>query len=512
MPAAAHQTNRQAEQGLRPGGALSGSSIFRTMKKTQAFSRFQYISEVAAIAVVDIVSLLMSFQLAVFIRTFILPLVYPYFPPEFPFGSFMTTWWIFLVWLFFFYREGLYTERLSFWDEIKGVWKVTFFSTIGIFTIVSIGQLSGHISRTVVFLMGCVAFALLPLARILSKKILRSMGLFRRKVLIIGAGDTGKLVMRALKKEPNYGYEVIGFVDDDPLVVGTRIDGIKVRRGLDKVMNYLQRCAISDVFIALPGEDKEKLHDLINRLQHRVERILFVPDMHGIAVLGTSLQHFFQEQAIVLEVKNNLAKPLNVLVKRCFDVVVSILLLPLLFVPMLLIALLIRLDSKGSAIFVQKRVGQGGRTFRCYKFRTMYGDAEERLSELLEKDAGARTEFEQYWKLRDDPRITAIGRFLRETSFDELPQIFNVIRGEMSLVGPRPYLPREVREIGGQCEAILLTKPGITGLWQVSGRSNTSNSYRIALDSWYVKNWNLWLDIVILFKTVRVVLKREGAH
>ncbi|MBI4698956.1 MAG: exopolysaccharide biosynthesis polyprenyl glycosylphosphotransferase [Nitrospirae bacterium] len=229
-------------------------------------------------------------------------------------------------------------------------------------------------------------------------------------------------------------------------------------------------------------------------------------------MLGTNLQHFFQEQAIGLEVKNNLARPVNMIIKKIFDQLVSLVLLLILAVPMLLIALLIRLNSKGPAIFSQKRIGHDGTIFKCYKFRTMYNDAEKKLNELLESDRGIENEWRQYGKLKDDPRITKIGVFLRQTSLDELPQIFNVLKGEMSLVGPRPiprYEKERYKDMFMLCFSVL---PGITGLWQASGRSNISYDHRVTLDSWYVRNWNLWLDIVILLKTVRVVLRGDGAQ
>jgi undecaprenyl-phosphate galactose phosphotransferase len=179
---------------------------------------------------------------------------------------------------------------------------------------------------------------------------------------------------------------------------------------------------------------------------------------------------------------------------------------------MSIIALLIKINSKGPAIFSQKRIGKNGKPFRCYKFRTMYHDAEARLAELLGKSSKTRKEWNHHWKLNNDPRITTIGKFLRQTSLDELPQIFNVLKGEMSLVGPRPVTISEIKEYyKDQAQLCFGVTPGITGLWQVSGRSNTSYDHRIALDSWYVRNWNLWLDIVILFKTVKVVFKKEGA-
>jgi Undecaprenyl-phosphate galactose phosphotransferase WbaP len=480
------------------------------IKKT--FNRLKTVAEILITFAIDIFSLLAIFQLSVIMRTEMLPRILAGFPEELPFRSFIKIWWIFLVWIFFFCYEGLYTKRFSFWDEIKALWKIAIFSTAGIFIIVSIGKLSGEISRTIIILMGLFSILLLPPIRIALKIFLRKLGFLKRRVLILGAGKTGKLIASALGKEPNYGYEVIGFLDDDPEKVGKAIDGIKVHRGVDRAVTYLKGGNITDVFIAMPGAGKEKLQGLINNLQHKVERILFVPDMFGIAVLGTNLQHFFHEQAFALEMKNNLSRPLNIFIKKCFDLFISVLLMPFLFIPIVIIAVLIKLDSKGPAIFSQERIGKKGKRFRCFKFRTMYADAEDKLTELLKSNPGTKKEWEQTWKIKDDPRITRIGKFLRKTSLDELPQLINVLRGEMSLVGPRPYLLRELDFLENSVEIIFNVHPGITGLWQVSGRSNTNYNYRIALDSWYVRNWNLWLDIVVLFKTARVVLKREGAY
>lgn len=476
-------------------------------------NRLRAFTEILILVAIDIVSLLVIFHLAVFLRTDVLPLVYKGFPLEMPFRRFINIWWLYCVWLFFFYREGLYTKRFSFWEEIRTLWQTSFFSTVGIFTLVSLGKLSDEISRTLVILMGWLAVLILPLTRIISKKILRRLGFFKRKVLILGAGETGKLILRALKKEPNLGYKVVGFLDDDTEKVGKYLDGIKIHKGVDNIFRYIPRCNIRDIFIAMPGAKKERVEELINNLQHKVERILFVPDLFGLAVLGTSMQHFFQEQAFALEIKNNLEKPLNIFIKRCFDFFVSGLLILLLFIPMVIIAILIKLDSKGPAIFLQDRIGKKGKNFKCYKFRTMYCDAKERLQEILTNEPAKREEWENYWKLKDDPRITRVGRFLRQTSLDELPQIFNVLKNQMSLVGPRPVTQNEIDKYYKEKAVLYFSVPsGITGLWQVSGRSNESYDYRIALDLWYVRNWNLWLDLVILFKTIRVVLKREGAY
>lgn len=480
------------------------------MKKT--INRIKQYAEITTIFFIDVFTILAIFHLSVFLRTDVLPLVYPGFPEELTFESFLTIWWIFIVWIFLCYYEGLYTRSFSFWDEIKALWKISFFSTVGVFVIVSIGKLSHEISRTVIVVMGISSLMMFPAFRLGAKKFLRRYGFFKRRVLILGAGETGRIVASALKREPNYGYEVIGFVDDDPQKSGKRIDGIKVHRGIDKALHYMTRCNIEDLFIAMPGAGKERLQQIVNNLQHRVERIIFVPDISGIAVLGTNLQHFFHEGVLAFEIQNNLSNPFNIFIKRCFDLAVSILLLPILCIPMAVISLLIRLDSKGPALFFQDRVGGNGDIFGCLKFRTMYPGADEQLAELFRNNAGAKNEWDRFRKLKDDPRVTRIGRFLRMTSLDELPQIFNVLKGEMSLVGPRPYLPIEVDGLGKHHETIMLTKPGITGLWQVSGRSDTNYDYRVALDLWYVRNWNLWLDIVILIKTIRIVIRREGAY
>jgi undecaprenyl-phosphate galactose phosphotransferase len=474
--------------------------------------RIKAATEVLTVFFVDTAAIFFTFRLALIIRIKLLPIFYAGFPPNLTFSGLADIWWVFAVWIFLFYYEGLYTKRFSFWDEIRALWKVSFFSTVGVFTVLSVGKLGDVMSRTIVIVMGIVSILSLPLIRAVTKNALRRFGLLKRRVLILGAGETGKLIVRALRKEPNYGYEILGFLDDDPAKCGMKIDGIKVHRGVDRAAEYIKGCNIEDLVIAMPGAGKERLQSLINNLQHKVQRILFVPDIFGIAVTGTNLQHFFHEEAFAFEMKNNLSNPINIFIKRGFDICMSVLLLPVLSVPMAVIAAMIRLDSKGQAIFLQERIGKKGEPFNCYKFRTMYENAEETLNGVLDRNPDARLEWNTHWKLSEDPRVTRVGRFLRSTSLDELPQIFNVLKGEMSLVGPRPYLPREKQDMGDRDYTILLTKPGITGLWQVSGRSNTSYDYRMSLDSWYVRNWNLWLDVVILLKTIRIVIKREGAY
>ncbi|GAB4487430.1 MAG: undecaprenyl-phosphate galactose phosphotransferase WbaP [Thermodesulfovibrionales bacterium] len=479
----------------------------------RGMTRIRPAAEAGTLAAIDFLSLLAVYNTAYFLRTRVLPLLVSGLPAEPPALLRDGSWWLLMVWFFFFWYEGLYSRKFSFWDEVNALWKVSALSTAGIFVIVSLGKLGADVSRIVVVLMGCLALLVMPFFRIAGKRLFRKAGLFSRRVLILGAGTTGRLIQSALNKEPNYGYEVIGFLDDDERKVGTRVNGVKVHAGVDRAELYLRNCGIRDVFIAMPGAGKEKLQTLINRLQHEADNVFFVPDLFGVAVIGTDLHHFFHEQAFALSLRNNLSRPVNVLLKRVFDLVVSVLLLPLVACAALLLAALIKAESPGPVLYGHERVGRKGRMFRCYKFRTMHRDADAKLGRILRDDPAAKKEWEEYRKLKNDPRITRIGNFLRKTSLDELPQIMNVLKGDMSLVGPRPVTQEEIeqyyREMADLCFSV---PPGISGLWQVSGRSRSDYSYRVGLDAWYVRNWNLWLDVVILFKTLRVVLLREGAY
>lgn len=454
----------------------------------------------------DLLSILALLYASVFFRKNILPGITSIVKPFG--GGLFGYYWIFPIWIFVLLFEGAYTKRLTFWDEVKLLWKSAFIVSLTIFTILFIGKLGSRFSRGIILGMFALSLFLMPALRLLSKMIIYRMGFLKRKVLIIGAGHAGIMALHAIRREKNLGYEVAGFIDDNR--PSRFVEGLKVHKGEGKIERFIKKCCINDIVIAKPEIKKEKLIELINRIQHQASSILYIPELTGIAVLGTELRHFFDEQTMVIEIKNNLDRPVNYFIKRCFDFLLSLLMLPLILLLTVIFFILIRLTSKGPAIFKQTRIGKNGRHFTCYKFRTMYVDAERRLKELLDNDPEARKEWEQFWKLKNDPRVTPVGRFLRKTSLDELPQIFNVLKGEMSLVGPRPYLPREWDYIKEHSEVILSVPPGITGLWQTCGRNDKTFKERIILDAWYVRNWNLWLDIVILLKTIVVVFGSKG--
>lgn len=286
------------------------------------------------------------------------------------------------------------------------------------------------------------------------------------------------------------------------------VDGVPVIGELSLAPILAQRLKIPYAVVAMPGVDSPKLLQLIERIGGQFSHLLIIPDLFGFATMGVPAKSL--GGILGVEVRQQLLLPGPRLAKRCMDVALTcfggMFVAPFLF----LIALLIKLDSKGPVFYTQKRLGKDGRYFDAYKFRTMHGDGEARLKAILDADPALRAEYDIYHKLRKDPRVTRIGRVLRKFSLDEFPQLLNVVKGDMSLVGPRPYIERELTEMGGQEQIILRAPPGMTGMWQVSDRNATSFAQRVQIDVYYVRNWSPWLDIHILAKTFGVVVKGSG--
>ena len=286
------------------------------------------------------------------------------------------------------------------------------------------------------------------------------------------------------------------------------VEGVPVVGDLSLAPILATRLKIPYAVLAMPGVDGPKLLQIVERVGGKFSHLLVIPDLFGFATLGVPAKNL--GGILGVEVRQQLLLPGPRLAKRVMDATLTS--LGVLFVlPFLaLIALVIKLDSKGPIFYSQNRLGKDGEFFKAYKFRTMHGDGESRLKAILDADPQLRAEYEIYHKLRKDPRVTRIGRVLRKFSLDEFPQLLNVIIGDMSLVGPRPYIEREVTEMGGQEKIILRAPPGMTGMWQVSDRNATSFAQRVQIDVYYVRNWSPWLDIHILAKTFGVVIKGSG--
>ena len=254
-------------------------------------------------------------------------------------------------------------------------------------------------------------------------------------------------------------------------------------------------------------------NDMIDQFIGADIRVAIVPSLRRLPMFGLSTSSFFGKDMLLLQVRNNLSRLPQRALKRVLVIAGSVTALLLLSPVFLALAWMIRREDGGPVFFVQNRVGRNGEDFACWKFRSMVTDAEAQLARWGADNPGLLEKYRQSnFKLAEDPRLTRIGRWMRRKSLDELPQLFNVLLGEMSLVGPRPLLRRELPDYGAAISLYERVRPGITGMWQVSGRSHTTFADRISYDEWYIKNWTLWYDVVILLRTVWVLLRGEGAY
>ena len=438
--------------------------------------------------------------------------IFPGLPPVvLRMREYFQTLYFLLPWTIAFAEAGLYSTRTLFWEEARRSLRACTLAAVFAALVAFATHASVRLSRMVLVGTWLATIVAVPIVRHYAKRVLAAMGLWRRRVLILGAGETGRGVRERIARHPVLGYQAVAFVDDAAAKIGPELGGLPVVGPLADVPRFVGEYAASEVLIALPRLPRERLLQLIAACEGTVGTIRLVPDMFGLATLGVEAEDL--DGVLLLHMRWNLAKPWNLAIKRVFDLVVGAVLAVLLSPLLAIIAIAIKLDSPGPVLFRQERLGRGWARFACLKFRTMHRDAPAILERWLEQNPAARAEWETFAKLRaHDPRCTRVGRLLRRTSLDELPQIFNVFRGDMSLVGPRPYLPGEAERMGPLAETILKAPPGITGLWQVSGRNELSFQQRLRLDEYYVRNWSLWQDVIVLLKTVGVLLTRQGAY
>ena len=342
------------------------------------------------------------------------------------------------------------------------------------------------------------------LLRILYKVHARGNRLDKRSVLVVGAGELGVRVANILIKQSRWGYELVGLLDDDPLKMGWQPDGLegkKVLGEVDQLKEMVTEHRITDVFIALPTRADKKLKNVVASLQAQAIRIMIVPDYFSLALVHARTD--VMEGLPVIHLRAPVIDGANRIIKRLFDITVSAILILMIWPVLLVIAILIRLDSPGLSIFKQHRVGENGEIFLMYKFRTMVEGAEDDQEELNEYDMNGNL----IHKHPDDPRITRLGRFLRRTSLDELPQLFNVIKGDMSLVGPRPEMPWLVDKYETWQRKRFAVPQGITGWWQVNKREGGVMHLDTKEDLYYVYNYSFWLDIKILLMTFKALFR-----
>lgn len=414
-----------------------------------------------------------------------------------------------------FWGKGHYSKRKPVTNEIKDVIKVAL--SIAALDVAMLFLAKIQFSRAIVL----INWTSVPIAlvgfRWITKRTLIAAGGWVRPMVIIGWGENAVETALAFKDEPLMGLNLAAFLV--PYGKDKLIHDIKDKYGdLVPVLSFgkdpvliLKQLGNPHVVLAMEQGGVDAYQDLIQQLSRHNHDLQLVPALRGLPLYGMEANHFFAHEVLILTMRNNLARRLPKLIKRCFDLVVSTLVL-LLGSPIFLF-IAFKVSQSGRPIFFgHTRVGQQGRPFKCYKFRTMAPNADKLLADLLATNPEARAEWERDFKLKNDPRITPIGHFLRKTSLDEIPQLWNVLTGEMSLVGPRPIVTAELERYGNQVDYYLEARPGVTGLWQISGRNDVSYDTRVYLDTWYVKNWSLFNDIVILLRTIKVIFRKDGAY
>lgn len=350
---------------------------------------------------------------------------------------------------------------------------------------------------------------LLVAARLARRAILsylRRRGTGILHVLIVGAGEVGRHVMRNLVARPDLGYHVVGFVDDDPERGATDIGRFRALGGTDNLSRLMQEHAVDEVIITLPSRAQPKIMQVVQQCIESGVLPRLVPDLYQMSLSRVTVEDV--AGIPMLSPYDTQLSPWATAFKRVVDLLGSAVALVVLSPLLGLIGVAIKLDSPGPVIFRQRRIGRSGQPFYVYKFRSMVQDADavkHQLQHMNEADG-------PLFKIRDDPRVTRVGRFLRRSSLDELPQLWNVLRGDMSLVGPRPALPEEVAGYRDWQRMRLNAAPGMTGLWQISGRSDLPFDEMVLLDIYYIENWTPLLDLSILFRTVPKVLLGDGAY
>lgn len=355
------------------------------------------------------------------------------------------------------------------------------------------------------------SLALAPSARWISGQVFGRRAWWGVPVVVLGAGETGRRIIRNLHSTRTLGYRPVACLDDDPSKQGFCED-VPVIGSLRDANAIASEYGIRYAVVAMPNMPSAKLASHLRVWSTVFPNIVIIPDLFGISSLWIETRDL--GGVLGLEIRHNLLKPANRWIKRAVDIVVSSIGLLLLapFIP--IVTLWIRLSSPGNAFFVQEREGEEGKPINILKFRSMYVDAEQMLERHLAANPAARAEWDRFCKLRKDPRvIPGIGQFLRKTSLDEIPQLWNILIGEMSLVGPRPFPAYHNSRFDSEFRSIRTrVRPGLTGMWQVSARSDGDLDAQESLDSYYIRNWSLWLDLYLLIRTARVVLTGQGAY
>ena len=413
--------------------------------------------------------------------------------------QFIAFWVVGLTALLWLDSRGHYRQRLPYWEAVGNIVTV---ATVGFVSSGFFEFASRNNSSRLWIAFSWVLFAVLMLAgRNVVRYHLEKKGLWQIPAVMIGEGPTADAAYKALTGDSYVGFNVVERLPSSVLA------------GMNKTSAWKHALLLHDahyLFLALEGGEIERYQNALKSLPRARIPFSILPPWQGLPSSTLTSHHFMMQDVTMMHDTNRLKLPLPRLLKRVVDMVLAGAAVFVLSPLMAAIMIAVRRDG-GEAFFRQARVGRNGQLFECYKFRSMRVDAEEGLARYLANNPEATEEWNKYQKLKHDVRVTKVGAFLRRTSLDELPQLINVLKGDMSLVGPRPCMPGQESLYAEDFSFYESVRPGITGPWQVSGRNHLTFKERVTLEAWYARNWNLWLDIVIMLKTVPTVLKKEQA-
>ena len=458
----------------------------------------------ASIVVTDLIALFFSVGLTVFVRLML--------AENYNFLEYLRLWPMIGVFILAFALAGLYPGvPMNPINELRKV----FIAVTVVFLIFAVFIFLSHTDTTWsrgIFMIACPISAVTV---VLFRSGLRH-GLARKTwwgvpAVVLGGGQAGRTVVETLAKSPWIGLKIVAVLNEsDAEFQSCNAQNDLVSKELDTVDRLIKNGRVNYAIVAMPSSARQELDQVLALYADKFHHIIIVPDLFGVSSLWVTAQDI--GGMLGLEIRQALLKSWPRVLKRMLDLMITIagglFLLPL----CLLIYLAIKFASSGPAVYGQKRIGQDGRRFTVWKFRTMVNGADEALQQHFASNNHLKEEWQSNHKLRNDPRVTAIGRMLRHTSLDELPQLWNVIIGEMSLVGPRPIVDAEVCKYGRRFQLYCKVRPGITGLWQVSGRNDTGYDKRVQLDEYYVRNWSVWLDLYLLARTLTSIIRCAGAY
>lgn len=472
----------------------------------------------------DLVAIICSFLLAFYTAWGLADLFYPdaYYKPFYEYAQVGDLFflWLFPLVLFLFFSEGHYTQRIPWWSQVQSVLSICVrFFIVDAFTRMALDM---SFSRSLLALCWVYVFLFTLLGRQIVYILARKRGIWRIPTTVIGDINTVTNMLYAFSTDHYTGYDIKKiFLRDqkdkkfDKNTIPLKYADIEVCRENINYKAYIKE-HIDNFFVismeAFRGVERDRLVKSLNELK---ALYAIVPPTSKVNTFEMEPCHFFGYDIMLLHSKKPMPSPMGFFTKRVLDIILASFAL-IIFSPVILVcAIMLKVEGQAGSIFYNgSRIGKHGRKFKCWKIRSMELDSDHLLYDMLDKDPELKAEWDIYHKLKvPDPRVTTkIAGFMRKTSIDELPQLWNVIKGDMGIVGPRPILEEEIELFGDSITEYTKMRPGITGLWQVSGRSDTSFERRVYWDSWYARNWSVWNDIVIIIKTVQVVLGSRGAY